>query len=120
MTAYTPLNTGEKNAHTFMVQSIGRSGIYPSGEAHFFDFAQNLTDLTTVLPQPTSIFNYNQLGSQLSNATESYVIDDFEVFNPYIHNSVLNNTTVTIYVKNLLQIAVDRFNIYSTSFRNIS
>jgi hypothetical protein len=35
-----------------------------------------------------SVFNFNQLNSALSNATESYVIDDFSVFNLYRHNNL--------------------------------
>jgi hypothetical protein len=35
-----------------------------------------------------SVFNFQQLNSVLSNATESYVIDDFSVFNLYRHNNL--------------------------------
>lgn len=35
-----------------------------------------------------SPFNFNLLNSDFSNATESYIIDDFTIFNQYIHNNL--------------------------------
>lgn len=112
MAQYQSLTKQELDAHVAMASTIGRSGIYPSGEAHFFDLSQNSID-TTVAPN-TSIFEFNLLNSQFSNSTESYVIDDFTSFNPYIHNT--GNYRVN--VSQLLNVAVDRYNIYSTTFRS--
>jgi hypothetical protein len=114
MTQYLPLAPTGIDVHaTTMANEIGRSGIYPSGEAHFFDLQQNLID--NPAPSGLSVFDFNLLNSVFSNATESqqYVIDDFTVFNPYIHNS--GNYTVNI--SGLLNLAVDRYNIYSATFR---
>lgn len=113
-TQYSALTLNERNANAgIMATEIGRSGIYPSGEAHFFDLQQNLID-TPALPA-SSIFDFNLLDSVFSNSTEmqQYVIDDFTVFNRYIHNT--GNYTVNI--SGLLNLAVDRYNIYSTTFR---
>jgi hypothetical protein len=38
--------------------------------------------------QITPIFDFYLLNSDFSNATESYVIDDFTIFNRYIHNNL--------------------------------
>ena len=84
MPQYIPLTPQELDAHISMASTIGKSGIYPSGEAHFFDLAQNAVD-TTVAPN-ASIFDFNLLNSQFSNSTESYITDDFTIFNPYFHN----------------------------------
>jgi hypothetical protein len=35
-----------------------------------------------------SVFNFNGLSSNFSNATEDYVIDNFTIFNPYRHNNL--------------------------------
>jgi hypothetical protein len=112
MPQYTPITSVESNAHVSMAGVIGRSGIYPSGEAHFFDLAQNAVDITAA--SRASIFDFNLLNSQFSNATESYVIDDFTIFNPYIHNS----GDYRVNVAQLLNVAVDRYNIYSLTFRS--
>jgi hypothetical protein len=117
MTQYLPLTPAAIDINaTVMANEIGRSGIYPSGEAHFFDLQQNLID-APALPA-SSIFDFNLLDSVFSNATESqqYVIDDFTIFNRYIHNT--GNYTVNI--SGLLNLAVDRYNIYSTTFRTRS
>lgn len=112
MTAYVPLTDTEKNAHLNMASIVGRSGIYASGEAHFFDSGiQNEIDSGPA--SGTSIFEFNKLFTQFSNATTEYFIDDFTVFNTYRHNS--NGYTVDI--SSLLQVAPFRFNIYSNSFR---
>ena len=115
MTAYVPLTDTEKNAHlTHMPVTVGRSGIYPSGEAHFFDSAiQNAVDVVSENITTTSIFQFNGLSTQFSNATVEYFIDDFTIFNVYRHNS----SQYTVNTSSLLQIAPIRFNIYSNSFR---
>ena len=111
MPAYTPLTPSELDAHINMVSAIGRSGIYPSGAAHFFDTAQNLVD--TPSQSTNSIFDFNLLDSTFSNSVESYIIDDFTIFNPYIHNT----GEFRVNVASLLNVAVQRYNIYSTTFR---
>jgi hypothetical protein len=35
-----------------------------------------------------SIFSFNNLASNFSSATVSYVIDDFSIFNSYRHNNL--------------------------------
>jgi hypothetical protein len=124
MTQYTSLNNTDKAFHlTEMPKTINRSGIYPSGEAHFFDVAQNLIDIP---PLPSSsIFEFIALDSPFSNATESYIIDDFLVFNPYIHNSgPMNGGTnlapYQVITSGLLTKAIDKFNIYSYTFRTLT
>jgi hypothetical protein len=113
-TPYTPISDVEKNVHITMSNTTGRSGIYPSGEAHFFDNqVQTYTD-TVNNPNNTSIFQYNQLATQFSNATVGYFIDDFTVFNPYRHNTLSYSFSTSA----LLQLAVNKFNIYSKDFRN--
>ena len=125
MTQYISLNDTDKAFHlTEMPKTINRSGIYPSGEAHFFDVAQNLIDIP---PLPSSsIFEFIALDSPFSNATESYVIDDFLVFNPYIHNSgpqaggSSQYTPYAVITSGLLNKAVEKFNIYSYTFRTLT
>jgi|LakMenEpi12Oct12_1017442.scaffolds.fasta_scaffold01120_2 hypothetical protein len=121
MTQYTSLNNTDKAFHlTEMPKTINRSGIYPSGEAHFFDVAQNLIDIP---PLPSSsIFEFIALDSPFSNATESYIIDDFLVFNPYIHNSgpSTGGLGYEVITSGLLNIAVERYNIYNISFRTLT
>lgn len=113
MTAYQPLTSVEQDAHLTMASVVGRTGIYASGEAHFFDSViQNATDSGPA--SGTSIFEFNQLSTQFSNATVEYVIDDFTVFNSYIHNT----NSYTFNVSSLYSIATQRYNIYSISFRN--
>jgi hypothetical protein len=112
-TPYIPISEAEKDAHITMSTITGRSGIYPSGESHFFDnITQTGTDSVNN-PNNTSIFQYSGLSTQFSNATVEYFIDDFTVFNPYRHNT-LNYSFST---SSLLQLATNRFNIYSQSFR---
>lgn len=113
MTAYQPLTSVEQDAHLTMASVVGRTGIYASGEAHFFDsIIQNATDSGPA--SGTSIFEFNQLSTQFSNATTEYFIDDFTIFNIYRHNTNL----YTVNTSSLLNIAVNRFNLYSVSFRN--
>jgi len=112
MPAYTPLTQTEIDANINMASATGRSGIYPSGAAHFFDTQQNFW--VDIPSQPAdSIFDFNLLNSPFSNSVESYIIDDFTIFNPYIHNT--GNFTVN--VASLLNVAAQRYNIYSTNFR---
>ena len=114
MTAYVQLTDTEKNAHLNMASIVGRSGIYASGEAHFFDSTiQNAVDFAGGNNTNTSIFQFNGLSSQFSNATVEYFIDNFTVFNVYRHNS----SEYTVNTSSLLEIAPIRFNIYSNSFR---
>lgn len=114
MTAYVQLTDTEKNAHLNMASIVGRSGIYASGEAHFFDSnTQNAVDAAGGNNTDTSIFQFNGLSSQFSNATVEYFIDNFTVFNVYRHNS----SEYTVNTSSLLEIAPIRFNIYSNSFR---
>ncbi|NDG28553.1 hypothetical protein EB118_00420 [bacterium] len=97
------------------------------------DLSQNITNNTAVdlsLQNPiysggqvndinsnTSIVSPNGLNFniELSNANLSsqYAITDFTIFNPYIHNT----SFYTFSTSNLLQVATNRFNIYSQSFR---
>jgi hypothetical protein len=86
--------------------------VYPSGQP----FHPRLDDIPEETPVPavdTSIFEFNELDSPFSNATESYVIDDFTIFNPYIHN----HNNFRVFTANLLNVAANRFNLYATSFR---
>jgi hypothetical protein len=114
-TAYTTLTPEEQSSHLNMASIIGRSGIYPSGEAHFFDSSvQNATDnITNIVNNDKSIFQFNGLSNQFSNATTEYFIDDFTIFNPYRHNS----NEFTVNTASLLIVAPIKFNIYSNSFR---
>lgn len=115
MTAYVQLTDTEKNAHLNMASIVGRSGIYASGEAHFFDSnTQNAVDVAGGNNTNTSIFQFNGLSSQFSNATVEYFIDDFTIFNDYIHNT----NSYKFNTSSLLTVAVNRFNLYSISFRN--
>jgi len=84
---YTPISDAEKDAHITMSTITGRSGIYPSGESHFFDNEQTGIDSVNN-PNNTSIFQYNGLSTQFSSAIVEYFIDDFTVFNPYRHNNL--------------------------------
>lgn len=52
------------------------------------NFFSNQNNENNVIGFDLSIFNFNQLNSNFSNATESYVIDDFAIFNPYRHNNL--------------------------------
>lgn len=87
--AYRPLTDEEKAFH---VSATGMypSGILPSGEANFFDFSQSISgykdfDENISLLAPSG-FTYIS-GEYLSNANESKEqgINDFNIFNPYIH-----------------------------------
>lgn len=111
---YTALTPGEQNAHITMASTVGYSGIYPSGTAHFFDSQQSALDNPTATNSSNaSIFEFTNLNSTFSNATESYIIDDFTVFNLYRHN----NLQYTLNISNLLTASTQLLNIYSPSFR---
>lgn len=110
---YQPISEQEKNAHLEMSSILGRDGIYASGEAHFFD-RQNQNALDAIKQSGLSIFEFNQLSSNFSNATQEYVIDDFNVFNPYRHNT----SQYFFSTSELLELATIRYNIYSQNFRS--
>ena len=111
-TPYQPMSETEKNAHLTMSNVLGRDGIYASGEAHFFD-KSNQNALDTTKPPGLSIFEFNGLTSNFSNATQEYVIDDFNVFNPYRHNT----NEYFFSTSQLLELATIKYNIYSQNFR---
>lgn len=125
---YTALTPGEQNAHITMASTVGYSGIYPSGTAHFFDPQQSALDNHDLTNSSNaSIFEFTNLNSRFSNATESYIIDDFTIFNSYIHNDpnpqggqgITEKTpySFTINTSQFLNTASAAFNIYSLRYR---
>lgn len=144
-TEYRPLTEEEKNLHLNMLEDTGSSGIMGLSEANFLDTNQILNDNNTIdnsiinpiysgVPHnPTnstdSIFKGNGLYLNFSNGTSSrdYSINDFTIFNPYIH--YMNNPkggsgrlTKTPYAflidtSSFINTAVNRFNIYSIQYR---
>lgn len=111
---YTALTPVEQNAHITMASTVGYSGIYPSGTAHFFDPQQSVLDNPTATNSSNvSIFEFTNLNSTFSNATESYIIDDFTVFNLYRHNT----SNYIVNSSSMLNVGTESFNIYSTLFR---
>ncbi len=102
-----PLTSGQR------VQLV--SGVLPSGEGGYVDFAQqgsginasfNYDSSGILLTYPpasghpvdsgreSGIFHFNELLSQFSNASEIKVdqIEDFTIFNPYVHHETLPTT----------------------------
>ena len=102
------------------------SGILPSGEANYYDFAQSSKPLNETYPSPTGtaisgivpalsgffptypknanpieksgIFNYDNLVGKFSNVNQvsGLKIESFEIFNPFILHYQLNNKVVKI------------------------
>jgi hypothetical protein len=70
-----------------MGQSL-RPPLYPNNIAHFTPQPPFLPPIDSISPPNISIFAFNGLNSPYSNAVESFVIDDFAVFNVYIHNNL--------------------------------
>jgi len=118
MIPYQQLNQNDKNS---ILKLPLYSGIYASGESHFYD-STNQTIVNDNFDNHTftSILSPNGLifDQSLSNAFSSrnYAITDFAVFNNYIHESA--GPLISINTSNFLQQATTRFNIYSLQFRN--
>lgn len=65
------------------------SGIMPSGESNFYDYAQifNIQEPSGINIEESGIFHFNGLNSLFSNVSQvsGLKASDFEVFNSYIH-----------------------------------
>jgi hypothetical protein len=127
-------------AHTDMATVVGHSGIYPSGEAHFFDINQK--DSGVFLYSGISIFDFSGSNSSFSNGPLSryFSITDFKIFNPYIHydkspiplslGTIKDPDTnqdvsymdysVKINLTDLMNSGLKLFNIYNIKDRNIN
>lgn len=138
MTAFTPLTQQEKESHLNMFDTTGTSGILGSGEANYFDTNQllnndNAIDFTknnviytggsinapdeninTSIISPTEL-NFSQVLSN-GKVSRDYAINDFSIFNPYIHYQEFPDG-FRIDTSKLLQKSVYKFNMYNAAFR---
>lgn len=127
-------------AHIDMAKIVGHSGIYPSGEAHFFDINQK--DGGVFLYSGISIFDFSGSNSSFSNGPLSryFSITDFKIFNPYIHYDqspiplsfgtiqdpdtkkpiFYTDYSVKINLTDLMNSGLKLFNIYNIKDRNIN
>jgi hypothetical protein len=138
MTLFAPLNFEEKYGPT--PELIWQSGnsVFISGQANFEDPTQTESYLNGKVVYTTTapLLNHNGLdfteNTYLSNARVSrdFSINDFSVFNPYIHycpnpkagQGMLDKTSAAfeINTSGFYSIAVSGFNIYSKQYRKIS
>lgn len=129
--AYRPLTEQEK---TFHIDPNGMypSGIFASGEANFFDFSQTISGYKDFV-EASSIFTPSGFiypsGEHLSNAflSKESGINDFNIFNPYIHYIAKADGGEGEIDKNEYAFKIDysvqfneiaeKFNIYSSKYR---
>lgn len=127
MGLFSPLTSEQKSIALFP------SGILPSGEANFEDTSQ--VETINVFNTGVPLLNRNGLNFtenvNLSNAplSRDLSINDFQVFNPYIHysknpNGGLGKLDQTPYAfeintSGFYNLAVSRFNIYSKKYREL-
>lgn len=97
------------------------SGIYASGEAHFYDSGRQIliddtfaNHISGSILSPTGL----QFHPALSNAFNSrnYAITDFSIFNKYVHESPSREISFDTSI--FLTTTPTRFNMYSLQFRN--
>jgi hypothetical protein len=126
MGLFSPLTYDEKYGHV-----SNPSGVWASGEANFEDPLQ--TEVTTIFTSSVPLLNRNGTiyteNTYLSNAQQSrnFSINDFQVFNPYIHYSPSPNagagiitqksSAFEINTSGFYTLAVSGFNIYNTKYR---
>jgi hypothetical protein len=129
MGLFTPLTYEQKYGHL-----SNPSGVLASGQANFEDPLQ--IETTTVFTSSVPLLNRNGLvyteNNYLSNAKQSrdFSINDFQVFNPYIHyypspnagNGIINKkaSAFEINTSGFYNLAVSGFNMYNTKYRPLS
>jgi hypothetical protein len=108
------------------------SGVFASGEANFFDIEQSISGYNSFV-EASSIFSPSGFvyisGEHLSNANVSQEsgINDFNIFNPYIHYIAKADGGEGEIEKNSYAFKIDysvqfneiaeKFNIYSDKYR---
>jgi hypothetical protein len=122
-TPYTALTIQEKkyNQEIERESEHGYKIIYASGESHFFD-SGNQNNIDTFTPTiSTGIFDRTGLVSPFSNLQQArdYSIQNFSIFNPYIHYVPNGGTKFEVDTYKLLNKSIYDFNIYSTAFRSL-
>jgi hypothetical protein len=138
MTLFRPLTYEEKYGPQPEVTWQSSNSVFISGQANFEDPTQTESYLNGKVVYTTTapLLNRNGLdfteNNYLSNARVSrdFSINDFSIFNPYIHYSpnpkagqgMLDKTSAAFEVNTsgFYAVAVSGFNIYSKEYRKIS
>jgi hypothetical protein len=138
MGLFSPLTYEEKYGPNPSQVWKATNSVFISGQANFEDpnqtesYLNGKTQYTTTLP----LLNRNGLdfteNTDLSNAriTKDFSINDFSVFNPYVHyfanpnagQGMLDKTSAAfeINTSTFYNVAISGFNIYSKKYRIIS
>ena len=138
MSLFAPLTYAEKYGPDPEVVWQSGSSVFISGQANFEDPTQTESYLNGKVVYTTTAPLLNRSGldftenAYLSNArvSKNFSINDFSVFNPYIHyypnpnggQGVINKISFAfeINTSGFYNIAVSGFNIYSKEYRKIS